>query len=77
MTVVTLANQSRATEWPDEQRVAFETLSDQRQAAFERSLDGGQLRFERGKSPFDFNNKSRPRLVHYRGIWYYVRVTIV
>lgn len=73
-----LENQSEYTEWPDNQSVHFQNLSDARQEAFLTAFEGDRAKFGPDEpNPFAFNDKSRPRVVKYEGTWYYVRVAIV
>lgn len=78
VSVTRLENQSRHTEWPDNETVAFENLSKRRQTVFQTALENGSVTFAPDETnPFSFHNKSRPKVVRYDGTWYYVRVAIV
>lgn len=78
VTVSRLENQSRYAEWPDDETVRFESLTEPRRAAFRSALQNGSVAFAPDVDcPFSFYDKDRPKVVRYDGTWYYVRVAIV
>ncbi|WP_411967788.1 hypothetical protein [Haloferax sp. YSSS75] len=77
VSVSKLENQSRYFEWPENQSVHFENLSESRQQVFVDALDG-QVEFGQDEeNPFGFNDENRPEVLKYEGTWYFVRVAIV
>ncbi|KAB1192559.1 hypothetical protein GJR96_03530 [Haloferax sp. MBLA0076] len=77
VSVSPLENQSRDTEWPDNQSVHFENLSQSQQAVFLDALDKQVEVGPDEENPFVFNDETRPQVVRYEGTWYFVRVAIV
>jgi hypothetical protein len=77
ISVERLENQSRYQAWPAGERAHFRNLSAERRETFRRALNDTVEVPPDEEAAFDFNDKSRPRVVRYEGTWYYVRVAIV